>query len=148
MGDREAETQAEGEAGLTQGALCGTRSRDPGSQPGPPAAAPPRSPPGPFSISFPNSPDNWGLGQLRQTWWPQRCLLSQQSLCVSGTTFQSRQPTTGTAEHAFPPAVDHLLCPEAAHPQSSALLLQTEKPDPEGHVREAGDTADGWEAGL
>ena len=31
---REAETQAEGEAGSMQGARCGTRSRDPGSCPG------------------------------------------------------------------------------------------------------------------
>ena len=31
--EREAETQAEGEAGSPQGARCGTRSPDPGSSP-------------------------------------------------------------------------------------------------------------------
>ena len=43
---REAETQAEGEAGSMQGARCGTRSRDPGSHPGPKADAQPLSHPG------------------------------------------------------------------------------------------------------
>ena len=33
--EREAETQAEGEAGSLPGAQCGTRSRIPGSRPGP-----------------------------------------------------------------------------------------------------------------
>ena len=44
--EREAETQAEGEAGSLQGAPCGTRSRDPGSRPEPKADAQPLSHPG------------------------------------------------------------------------------------------------------
>ena len=43
---REAETQAEGEAGSLQGARRGTRSRDPGSHPEPKADAQPLSHPG------------------------------------------------------------------------------------------------------
>ena len=43
---KEAETQVEGEAGSMQGALCGTRSRTPGSQPEPKADARPLSCPG------------------------------------------------------------------------------------------------------
>ena len=43
---REAETQAEGEAGSIQGARCGTRSQDLGSQPEPKADAPLLSHPG------------------------------------------------------------------------------------------------------
>ena len=42
--EREAETQAEGEAGSLQGARCGTRSQDPGRVPK--ADAQPRSHPG------------------------------------------------------------------------------------------------------
>ena len=44
--EREAETQAEGEAGFSQGARCGTRSQTPGSCPEPKADAQPLSPPG------------------------------------------------------------------------------------------------------
>ena len=40
---REAETQAEGEAGSLQEARCGTRSQDPGSRPEPEVDAPPLS---------------------------------------------------------------------------------------------------------
>ena len=43
---REAETQAEGEAGSPQGAQCGTRSQIPGSQPELKAGAQPQSHPG------------------------------------------------------------------------------------------------------
>ena len=39
--EREAETQAEGEAGPLQGAECGTQSLDPGSRPEPKADAQP-----------------------------------------------------------------------------------------------------------
>ena len=44
--EREAETQAEGEAGSLQGAQCGTRSQDLGSRPEPKADAQPLSHPG------------------------------------------------------------------------------------------------------
>ena len=44
--EREAETQAEGEAGSPQGAQCGTRFRIPGSCPEPKADAQPLSHPG------------------------------------------------------------------------------------------------------
>ena len=48
--EREAETQAEGEAGSMQAARCGNRSWSPGSHPGPKAGAKPLSHPGiPFS---------------------------------------------------------------------------------------------------
>ena len=50
--EREAETQAEGEAGPPQGAQCGTRSRDPGSHLGPKAGAKPLSHPGIPLIDF------------------------------------------------------------------------------------------------
>ena len=44
--ERKAEIQAEGEAGSTQGARCGTRPRTPGSHPEPKADAQPLSHPG------------------------------------------------------------------------------------------------------
>ena len=43
---READTQAEGEAGPSQGAQCGTQSQIPGSQPEPKAGAQSLSHPG------------------------------------------------------------------------------------------------------
>ena len=43
--EREAEIQAEREPGSLGAARCKTRSRDPGSRPGPRAAAPPLLPP-------------------------------------------------------------------------------------------------------
>ena len=49
--EREAETQAEGEAGSPQGAQCGTRSQTPGSRPEPKADAQPLSHPG-ILLSF------------------------------------------------------------------------------------------------
>ena len=49
---REAETQAEGEAGSMQGARCGTRSRIPVSYPEPKADAQPPSHPGVPSFVF------------------------------------------------------------------------------------------------
>ena len=45
IGEREAETQAEREAGSSQGARCGTQSLDPGSRPQPKADAQPLSHP-------------------------------------------------------------------------------------------------------
>ena len=50
---REAETQAEGEAGFMQGARCGTRSQDPGI--GSPPGTPLREPFLPLSMSLPLS---------------------------------------------------------------------------------------------
>ena len=44
--EKEAETQAEGEAGYMQGARCGTQSQDLIPLPGPKAGAEPPSPPG------------------------------------------------------------------------------------------------------
>ena len=49
---RDTETQAEGEAGPTQGARRGTRSHDPGSRPGPKAGAEPLGPPGCRRVSL------------------------------------------------------------------------------------------------
>ena len=46
MRNREAETQAEGEAGFMQGARCGIKPRTPGSFPGPKAGIKPLSHPG------------------------------------------------------------------------------------------------------
>ena len=50
--EKEAETQAEGEAGSLQGAPCGTRSRTPGSGPGLEAGIKPLSHPGCLQIRF------------------------------------------------------------------------------------------------
>ena len=51
--EREAETQAEGEAGSMQGADAGLDPRTPGSRPEPKAGAQPLSPPGaPDAICF------------------------------------------------------------------------------------------------
>ena len=50
--EREAETQAEGEAGSLRGARCGTRSRDQGSHPELKADAQPLSHPGAPIVSI------------------------------------------------------------------------------------------------
>ena len=50
--EREAETQAEGEADSSQGALCGTQSLDPESRPEPKAEAQPLNHPGVPDVRF------------------------------------------------------------------------------------------------
>ena len=74
MREREAEIQAEGEAGSLQGARCGTRSQDPGSHPEPKADAQPLSHPGapePFCIEIPAT-SLWSTSQEKGAWWELR----------------------------------------------------------------------------
>ena len=67
--EREAETQAEGEAGSSQGAQCGTRSPDPGSCPESKADAQPLSHPGVPHFHFRSTSSKPAKALLTQCQW-------------------------------------------------------------------------------